>query len=125
MCMMTSIVEEVATLSPMQDTEAKELTTLLEKVREQAYQLPLIITKERWVAMGVHLLAFMRRVQNQEKLPAVDSSLIEEGDVRLKQISQKVLEAYGFQYGFPLESIEIFLLQVHLEAAKAVQEETN
>ncbi|MED1666513.1 PRD domain-containing protein [Brevibacillus laterosporus] len=125
MYMMTSIVEEVAILSPMQDTEAYELIGLLEAIQELTNQIPLTISKDRWIAMGVHLLAFMRRVQNQEKLPAIDASLMEEGDVRLQQISQKVLDAYGLQYGFSLEPIEIFLLQVHLEVAKAVLEETN
>ncbi|MBG9802181.1 PRD domain-containing protein [Brevibacillus laterosporus] len=125
MYMMTSIVEEVAILSPMQDTEAYELIRLLEAIQELTNQIPLTISKDRWIAMGVHLLAFMRRVQNQEKLPAIDASLMEEGDVRLQQISQKVLDAYGLQYGFSLEPIEIFLLQVHLEVAKAVLEETN
>ncbi|MGG0753467.1 PRD domain-containing protein [Brevibacillus laterosporus] len=123
--MMTSIVEEVAILSPMQDTEACELIRLLEAIQELTNQIALTISKDRWIAMGVHLLAFMRRVQNQEKLPAIDASLMEEGDVRLQQISQKVLDAYGLQYGFSLEPIEIFLLQVHLEVAKAVLEETN
>ncbi|MCG7317219.1 PRD domain-containing protein [Brevibacillus laterosporus] len=122
---MTSIVEEVAILSPMQDTEACELIRLLEAIQELTNQIALTISKDRWIAMGVHLLAFMRRVQNQEKLPAIDASLMEEGDVRLQQISQKVLDAYGLQYGFSLEPIEIFLLQVHLEVAKAVLEETN
>ncbi|MBG9798820.1 PRD domain-containing protein [Brevibacillus laterosporus] len=125
MYMMTSIVEEVAILSPMQDTEAYELIRLLEAIQELTNRIPLTISKDRWIAMGVHLLAFMRRVQNQEKLPAIDASLMEEGDVRLQQISQKVLDAYGLQYGFSLEPIEIFLLQVHLEVAKAVLEETN
>ncbi|MBG9789383.1 MULTISPECIES: PRD domain-containing protein [Brevibacillus] len=125
MYMMTSIVEEVAILSPMQDTEACELIRLLEAIQELTNQIALTISKDRWIAMGVHLLAFMRRVQNQEKLPAIDASLMEEGDVRLQQISQKVLDAYGLQYGFSLEPIEIFLLQVHLEVAKAVLEETN
>ncbi|WP_094699753.1 PRD domain-containing protein [Brevibacillus laterosporus] len=125
MYMMTSIVEEVAILSPMQDAEAYELIRLLEAIQELTNQIALTISKDRWIAMGVHLLAFMRRVQNQEKLPAIDASLMEEGDVRLQQISQKVLDAYGLQYGFSLEPIEIFLLQVHLEVAKAVLEETN
>ncbi|AYK08442.1 PRD domain-containing protein [Brevibacillus laterosporus] len=125
MRMMISIVEEVAKLSPIQDTEVSELTKLLEDIQQLTSQIPLTINEERWIAMGVHLLAFMRRVQHKERLAAMDLSLMEEGDVRLQQISQKVLDAYGEQYSFLIEPIEIFLLQVHLETAKTLLEETK
>ncbi|MDF9411538.1 PRD domain-containing protein [Brevibacillus laterosporus] len=125
MRMMISIVEEVAKLSPIQDTEVSELTKLLEDIQQLTNQILLTINEERWIAMGVHLLAFMRRVQHKERLAAMDLSLMEEGDVRLQQISQKVLDAYGEQYGFLIEPIEIFLLQVHLETAKTLLEETK
>ncbi|MDN9009558.1 hypothetical protein [Brevibacillus laterosporus] len=125
MRMMISIVEEVAKLSPMQDTEASELIKLLEDIQELTSQIPLMINKERWIAMGVHLLAFIRRVQDKERLAAMDLSFMEEGDGRLQQISQKVLDAYGVQNGFSIEPIEVFLLQVHLETAKAILEEMN
>ncbi len=61
----------------------------------------------------------MKRVKNNDNMPAVETELLEQSDGRLKEISSKILQNYGDQFSVQIEPIEIFLMQVHLETAKA------
>ncbi|WP_232697284.1 PRD domain-containing protein [Brevibacillus daliensis] len=123
MHMLNQVVEEVNNVSPIEDSELDSFMNLLQVVKEETEQINLEISVDRWTLIGVHLLAFTRRIRNKETLPPIDPAMLEESNQDFKAISKKVLQIYGDQYNTEIEPIEVFLMQVHLETAKALQQE--
>ncbi len=122
--MINETIQEIAKQSHIDISEISELKSLLTLVKQEASGIGLMISSERMLLMGVHLLAFMRRVTSGEKLPAMDSSLFAEIPPDMLALSSRILEAYGLSgLSAKPDDTEIFLMAVHFETARKLQEE--
>jgi len=75
----------------------------------------IFISEERWLSMGVHLLATMRRVEKGEKLPTVDQFIIDQVSPDMMELSRKILQNIDSDFNDDAEAV---LLALHFETAK-------
>jgi PRD domain protein (TIGR03582 family) len=119
--MFDELIQEISKKNPLSLQEKNELISLLVNVKEKTEKISLSLTKERWVAIAVHLLAFMRRVKQGESLPPIEQEIWDQVSQEMKDVSQQVLQTYGMDKNQNIENTEIFLLAVHFETAKFEQ----
>ena len=99
----------------MDSKERAEYKQLLQIVAVNAEQVHLEISEERWLSMGVHLLATMRRVEKGEKLPTVDQFIIDQVSPDMMELSRKILQNIDSDFNDDAEAV---LLALHFETAK-------
>lgn len=116
--MIDDIVLELTENSPENISEISELKSLLQAIGEESAKLRLAITKERWLAVGAHLLAFVRRMANGERLPTIEAELFAEIHPDMILLSRRIL--YGNHPHWREDETEVFLLAVHFEAIRAM-----
>ncbi|MFC7442826.1 PRD domain-containing protein [Laceyella putida] len=121
--MIEQLIQEIATHKPLLPQEKTELQTLLVRIKEQTEKMALSLSHDRWMALAVHVLAFMRRMEEGECLPPVEQELWDQVSEEMKGLSRKVLEAYGRDKNLNITNIEILLLALHFAAAKLEQQE--
>ncbi|HZG17332.1 MAG TPA: hypothetical protein VE710_20310 [Candidatus Bathyarchaeia archaeon] len=120
MSMINETIQEITKQSHVDISEISELNKLLTLLYQETTRIGLIVTSERMLLMGVHLLAFIRRVNNGEKLPAMDKALFVEIPPDTLALSSRILQAFGQSEP---DDTEVFLMAVHLETARKLQEE--
>jgi len=120
MSMINETIQEIAKQSFVDISEISELKKLLTLLHQETTQIGLTITSERMLMMGVHLLAFIRRVNTGEMLPPMDNSLFVEIAPDMLALSSRLFQAFGQSEP---DDTEVFLMAVHLETARKLQEE--
>ena len=118
--MINETIQEIAKQTHADIFEISELVKLLTFLHQETTRIGLTVTSERMLMMGVHLLAFIRRVNTGEKLPAMDNALFVEIPPDMLALSSRLLQV--FEQSEP-DDTEVFLMAVHLETAKKLQEE--
>lgn len=117
--MIDEIIQEIAGKSPEYLSEISELKRLLHVIEEDSRQMQLSIPRERWLAIGAHVLAFVQRMTSGEKLPEIEAELFAEIHPDMVMLSRRVL--YGDRPDWREDETETFLLAVHFEAIRAMQ----
>ncbi|UFJ39106.1 PRD domain-containing protein [Brevibacillus humidisoli] len=120
---MENIVAEIAQENQLEFTEISELKKLLSIVEAETLQVNLVIPNDRWLAVAVHLLGFIRRINSGETLPPVDHALFAEIAPEMVSLSARVFDVYGEKTSRRYDQSEIMLMAVHFETAKSLQEE--
>ncbi|MFD1396763.1 PRD domain-containing protein [Kroppenstedtia eburnea] len=119
--MIDDLIQEISKQQPLSVQEKNELKTLLVDVEAQTEMIPLLLSKERRLAIGVHLLAFVRRVEKGESLPPLEEELWEQISDEMKEVSRQILLPYGKNKGRKIDNTEILLLAVHFATATVEQ----
>lgn len=117
--MIDDIVKELAESTPEYSSEFSELRRLLQKIEGETRLLGIDIPKDRWLAIGAHVLAFVRRMTNKEKLPVIEAELFAEVHPDMVALSRRVLGEE--QKDWQVDETEAFLLAVHFEAIRVMQ----
>ena len=114
--MIDTLIKTIASEMPMDGAEIDEFKELLQTVAVDAEHVHLKISEERWLSMGVHLLATMRRMIKGEKLPRVDQFIIDQVSPDVMELSRKILQKIDSGFNDDAETV---LLALHFETAKS------
>lgn len=125
MFMLKKIVAEIAEQTTVTNSEHSELIQLLAYMERQTAAIGLSIPEERWISIGHHMLALIRRVHNEEFLEPIDQQLMNQVSTEMKQVSQRILQHYCHPYQRAVDDTEVLLLAVHFAAAKQAQAEVT
>lgn len=120
MQMINAIVQEVAKQLDANLSEVSELNNLMTAALAETTRLGLTVPRDRWLAMGVHMLGFLRRMRSGETLPPVEKELYAEIPPEMLHLAGRVLAAAGSER--EAGDAEVFLMAVHFEAARALQQ---
>lgn len=115
--MIFKIIKDVAELESIDPFEQKEFQDVLSAAIEVTENNSIILTPARWSAVGVHLLGVIRRARNNEKLPPVDQTILQQVCPDMLKLSSQVLDRLSG--GLENDDTEVLLLAVHFEAAKS------
>lgn len=116
--MINTVIKAIVLEMPMDSKELADFKELLEVVAVEAEQVGIEISQERWLSMGVHLLATIRRVKKGEKLPMVDSFIVEQVSLEMMELSRSVLQHIDSVNACSNGDTEAVLLALHFETAK-------
>lgn len=116
--MIEQIVHDIAKQTSANETEIIELEAIFKRIVQESQHMGLPITQDRWLTMGVHLIAFFRRMKNGETLPAIESALFRELSPEMVELSSRILHEYGRTLKRMPDDTEVFLLAVHFETAR-------
>lgn len=102
------------------DTEAlNQLDDWLFRLQECAPEAGLDIGHDKAVVIGIHLLAYLKRLDQGERLPEIPDEMLTEISPEYERLSRKLLKLVpGAKLQEP-DTAEIFYLAVHFEAVKA------
>jgi PRD domain protein (TIGR03582 family) len=119
-------IEDVLMDIPQKTTilpvELELVKTQLADVKAFTEEAGIGVSHNKAVIIGLHLMAFIRRVQNNEFLPELDEGMYDEISPECITISQRVLANYLETQERVLDDAEVFYLAVHFEAAKYDEE---
>lgn len=118
MQMKEKITEAVRQEMSMNAGELADFQKLLEATMAGVRDNKLVMPEERWLGLGLHLVATLRRVKNGETLQAVDQSMLEQVDADMQELSRQVLGAVEATAECQKDATEVLLLAVHFAAAK-------
>lgn len=119
--MIEELMADISQQVSLAEEDAASLKELLAKTIETGRSLNAFFTLERGVGLGIHLLAFMRRVREKEYLEPVDPSLLSQVSSDAFNVSRQLLTDYGRKFEREIDDTEALLLAVHLEAARNSQ----
>ncbi|MED1919171.1 hypothetical protein P4V64_28125 [Bacillus thuringiensis] len=119
MQMIDDILKELTETKPDYLTEISESEQILRKIEEEFRLMEIHIPRDRWLAIGAHVLAFVRRMTNGERLPVIEAELFAEIHPDMVTLSHKVL--WEEKSAWQADDTEVFLLAVHFEAIRAMQ----
>lgn len=111
---MQAILAETGLVGP----EVATLRQVIEAVAAGTAGLAIVLEPSRWLAIGVHLTAAIKRAAVAEPLPEIDAVMLEQISPEMQAISRQVLSSIE-DVGTTITSLpEIILLAVHLQCAK-------
>ncbi|MDF2679483.1 MAG: hypothetical protein K0R47_673 [Brevibacillus sp.] len=119
MQMIDDVVKELAESTTEYLSEISECKQVLQKIEAESRLLGINIPWDRWLAIGAHVLAFVRRMKNGEKLPVIEAELFAEIHPDMVALSLRVLTAEKSDW--QVDETEAFLLAVHFEAIRVMQ----
>ncbi|MFS0556063.1 hypothetical protein [Brevibacillus sp. 179-C9.3 HS] len=119
MQMIDDILKELTETKPDYLSEISECKRILQKIEDELRLLGIHTPRERWLAIGAHVLAFVRRMTNGEKLPVIEAELFAEIHPDMVTLSHRVLTEE--KSAWQADDTEAFLLAVHFEAIRAMQ----
>jgi PRD domain protein (TIGR03582 family) len=112
-------IPQKTTISP----EELELVKIqLADVQAFTEEAGIRVSHTKAVIIGLHFMAFIRRVKNKEFLPELEEGMFDELSPECITISKRVLTSYLATQERVLDDAEIFYLAVHFEAAKYDEE---
>ncbi|MDP4098350.1 hypothetical protein OIN60_16460 [Paenibacillus sp. P96] len=102
------------------DQEAQStLEQWLSQLQEYAPGAGLDIGHDKAVVIGIHVLAYVKRLEEGEYLPEIPDEMLTEISPQYERLSRKLLKLVpGAELQEP-DTAEIFYLAVHFEAVKA------
>jgi hypothetical protein len=118
MQMIQSVLEEISAETSLSTDELAAMQKLLAAVQDQTRQSGFTLSRERWLAAGIHLAAVIRRASKGEVFPALDQAVLEQVDPAMKEISRQVLSAAKVTAKCREDATEVLLLAVHFAAAQ-------
>jgi PRD domain protein (TIGR03582 family) len=118
MHMTEQIIQAVEREIELTDNERNNFITLLEAALAAAKEIKLIISEERLLRLGIHLIAVIRRAENGERLPPVDEVILQQVASDMQELARKVLGAASVTTACQTDSTEVLLLAVHFAAAR-------
>jgi PRD domain protein (TIGR03582 family) len=118
-----AVLDDIQEKTTVQPGELGEAAFLLTEMKTYTKEAGIPISHNKAVIIGIHLIAFMGRVERDEYLPDLDESIFEEVSPDAIKVSRRLLEQKPLPLGRKLDAAEIFYLTVHFEAAKLNQEE--
>lgn len=119
MQMIDDILKELAESKPEYLSEISECKRILLRIETEFSLMKTHIPRDRWLAIGAHVLAFVYRMKNGEKLPSIDAELFSEIDPDMVTLSHRVLTTE--ESDWQTDDTEAFLLAVHFEAIRVMQ----
>jgi PRD domain protein (TIGR03582 family) len=120
--MIERILNEIPNKTQVNPSELEELKPLVEHMAQSCKEAGVKLSDDRQLVIAIHLLAFIRRVAQDEYLPELDVEMFNEVSPELVELSRRVLESYVEMKDRLLDHAEIFYLTVHFEAAKFSRE---
>jgi PRD domain protein (TIGR03582 family) len=118
MYMTSEIIQLVDQEIKLADNELNDFKTLIEAATKAAQDVQLVISEERLLRLGVHLVAVIRRANSGEVLPPVDEIMLQQVAADMHDLARKVLGATLVTKPCQEDSTEVLLLAVHFAAAK-------
>ncbi|NRF95849.1 PRD domain-containing protein [Paenibacillus frigoriresistens] len=118
-----AILLQIPDKTTIDGAESEELRPLLAFMKACTEEAGLTISFDRMLVIGIHLLAFIRRVKQGEWLPELEEGMFDEVSPQWVELSRRVLTSYVVPRKRILDDAEVFYLTVHLEAAQFHEEE--
>lgn len=116
--MIDQTMQEILAETKLMGAEADILRKVLAAVESGAGGLGISLEPGRWLAIGVHLAAAIKRAKIAEALPEIDAAMLEQISPEMQALSRQILMAIE-EIGTTMTSLpEIILLAVHLQCAK-------
>lgn len=120
MQMIESIIQAVGYEVKLETDEVAAMQQLLTEALVGVRQMSLKMPEERWLALGIHLVSVLRRVENKEILPPVDQVMLDQVDADMQELSRRVLQAAEGTQERQNDATEVLLLAIHFAAAKHI-----
>ncbi|MGZ7441848.1 hypothetical protein [Paenibacillus sp. TH7-28] len=98
--------------------ELQEVRRLLGELRGKAGRDGLDIGSQKELIIGIHLLAFIRRLACGEHLPDISEEMFLEISPASAALSKELLSLCELPPGRELDRAEVFYLAVHFEAVR-------
>lgn len=115
---MTDIIQEIDKQTQFTIEERQEMERLLDNIQQKCLEIDLVLTYERWIAVGVHLINMLRRRTSSNSIPEIEDSMWEQISPEIRVFSENALDKYRGDFNQPNFCGEVFLLAVHFETAK-------
>lgn len=112
------VLEDIPQKTAASSGELQEVGSLLTIMQAYTDEAGIPISHNKAVVIGIHLLAFLRRVHNGEYLPELEESLFDELGKECIEASRRLLENGPLPPERKLDDAEVFYLAVHFESAK-------
>lgn len=122
MRMTEMIAEAVDREIGLDGAELPDFKKLLAEAVSAARKARLALAEERWLALGLHLAATLRRARKGETLPPVDETVLKQVDAGMQELSRQVLGAVSATHKYTDDATEVLLLAVHFAAAKEINQ---
>jgi PRD domain protein (TIGR03582 family) len=119
------LIDDLSANTTVNDVESEELYELLSLVMAYAEKHSIHVAHDRGLAIASHLLAFVRRVQNNEFLDDMDTSVFRGVDRNLIAASRQLLESYCDTRNYPVSETEALLLSIHFAVCSPIEEEED
>ncbi|MVP00222.1 MULTISPECIES: hypothetical protein [Paenibacillus] len=116
---LNEVMEEIPQKTEASAEKLEIVQTLLTDLRLMSEDISLSIPHTKAVIIGIHLLAFLRRVDLDEYLPEIEPEMFEELSTESIELSKRLFSSYQFPPTRKLDDAEVFFLAVHFEAAKS------
>ncbi|MEC0247007.1 PRD domain-containing protein [Paenibacillus chitinolyticus] len=114
----SEVLEEIPQKTEASPEKLEAVKDLLTKLRPMSQEIGLSIPHTKAVIIGIHLLAFLRRVDQDEYLPEIEPEMFEEISAESVDLSKRLFAVYNMPPQRKLDDAEVFFLAVHFEAAK-------
>lgn len=111
------VIQQICAHLPVTSEETAEVAEMLQNLDPMAQKYGISLAEERLVMIGAHMVAFIRRIQKEEWLPALDEGMMDQLDTGCVRLSREFLESCLDLEARKLDDAEIFFLAAHFEAA--------
>ncbi|WEG11217.1 PRD domain-containing protein [Pullulanibacillus sp. KACC 23026] len=118
---MEKVMNEVQSKLTLSPEEGQKLNKLLQTIETELNQLGLEMNFNQWIALSVHLVNLIRRIEDLDTVPGIDQSLWDQLSQQSIELSFCLLEPLKEKLEDPHYLSEVFLLAVHLEGASKVK----
>lgn len=119
MFIINSVLRDITEKTTVDQGAQSKLEDWLCRLQECAPEAGLDIVHDKAVVIGIHLLAYLKRLDQGERLPEIPDEMLTEISPQYEHLSRKLLKLVpGAELQEP-DTAEIFYLAVHFEAVKA------
>jgi PRD domain protein (TIGR03582 family) len=115
-------IQEIYRKAHLTGEERAELEKLLNNLQKKSEEIKLKLTFDRWVAVGIHLINMLQRRHTLGSIPVIEDAMWEQISLEMKAFSEYALENYRNAFDETDFLGEVFLLAVHFETAKLLDQ---
>ncbi|MFB5675971.1 hypothetical protein ACE3NQ_08755 [Paenibacillus terreus] len=115
----SSVLRDITEKATADQEAQSKLEDWLPRLQEYAPEAGLKIGHDKAVVIGIHLLAYLKRLDQGERLPEIPDEMLTEISPEYERLSRKLLKLVPGAESQEPDTAEIFYLAVHFEAVKA------
>ncbi|MFM9281783.1 hypothetical protein [Paenibacillus jiagnxiensis] len=119
MFIISSVLRDITEKTTADQEAHSKLEDWLFRLQECAPEAGLDIGHDKAVVIGIHLLAYLKRLDQGEHLPEIPDEMLTEISPQYEGLSRKLLKLVPGAESQEPDIAEIFYLAVHFEAVKA------
>lgn len=119
MSLFSDAVPRAAEEMSLPAAETSELAVFVDSAARTAESMGIHFDADRALALTTHSVAFIRRVRENSRLPAVSGGFFAEIDDDVRVATTRLLREYTHGTDFVLRDEEVLLFAIHFQIAKS------